>query len=189
MIHPMILTCPNCATRYVVEDADLRADGRLVRCSACSEQWRAYPGDTHDQPGRDHEQGLDAGPIEGLAVAGSPPPAEPRILEPELSQPPAAPASNLAVFPPAETETRELDEEEPDAGEPALVVSPVMPERRRQRRDSTGPIVAVAAVLLILAIAALIAFPHTVVRLTPAAASAYRALGVPVTAPATPRHG
>ena len=185
----MILTCPNCATRYVVEDADLRAEGRLVRCSACSEQWRAYPGDTHDQSGRDHEQAPDAGPSEGLAGGGSPPPAEPPILEPGSFEQPAASAAGQPVSSPAAPGTSEPEESEPDSVEPDLVVSPVMPERRRQRRDSTGPIVAVAAVLLILVIAALIAFPQTVVRLAPAAASSYRALGVPVTAPATPPHG
>lgn len=35
----MILTCPNCATRYLVDPASLGAMGREVRCAKCSHQW------------------------------------------------------------------------------------------------------------------------------------------------------
>jgi predicted Zn finger-like uncharacterized protein len=37
----MILTCPNCASRYVVDDAHLSAGGRMVRCSHCKTAWKA----------------------------------------------------------------------------------------------------------------------------------------------------
>jgi predicted Zn finger-like uncharacterized protein len=39
----MILTCPECATGYFVEDGQIRATGRAVRCAACSHRWTAYP--------------------------------------------------------------------------------------------------------------------------------------------------
>ena len=31
----MILTCPDCATSYFVDDSKIPADGRLVKCASC----------------------------------------------------------------------------------------------------------------------------------------------------------
>jgi predicted Zn finger-like uncharacterized protein len=41
--HVMILTCPECATGYFVEDDQIRAAGRTVRCAACGARWTATP--------------------------------------------------------------------------------------------------------------------------------------------------
>jgi predicted Zn finger-like uncharacterized protein len=39
----MILTCPRCATRYLVGEDEVRPQGRKVKCTACGELWTAWP--------------------------------------------------------------------------------------------------------------------------------------------------
>jgi predicted Zn finger-like uncharacterized protein len=39
----MILTCPACATRYVVDPKAIGASGRTVRCARCHESWHQDP--------------------------------------------------------------------------------------------------------------------------------------------------
>jgi predicted Zn finger-like uncharacterized protein len=39
----MILTCPECATSYFVDDSRVPATGRAVKCSHCGTKWTALP--------------------------------------------------------------------------------------------------------------------------------------------------
>jgi predicted Zn finger-like uncharacterized protein len=39
----MILTCPECATSYFVDDSRISAAGRTVKCSNCGARWTALP--------------------------------------------------------------------------------------------------------------------------------------------------
>ena len=59
----MILSCPNCATQYAIDEAQLGPTGRTVRCAACKNTWRA--------------ERIEA-PIELAPVA---PPPEPRPVK------------------------------------------------------------------------------------------------------------
>ena len=59
----MILTCPECATRYFVADDRVGPEGRTVRCAACGNKWTALPEEPLE---------LAASPEEGaVAVDGS----------------------------------------------------------------------------------------------------------------------
>lgn len=46
----MILTCPSCATRYLIDPSALGEAGRLVRCARCSHSWNERP--PEDMPKR-----------------------------------------------------------------------------------------------------------------------------------------
>ena len=64
----MILTCPECATRYDIDSAKFPAAGRKVRCKKCSHVWF--------QPG-------EGGEIEPVAEPVAAPPAPAPVAEPE----------------------------------------------------------------------------------------------------------
>jgi len=39
----MLLTCSSCNSRYLVNSADLRPTGRIVRCAICGNEWVQEP--------------------------------------------------------------------------------------------------------------------------------------------------
>jgi len=56
----MILTCPNCATQYVVKDGAIPPQGRQVRCASCKHSWHQDA----EAPG-ELEMGPEMQPAEG----------------------------------------------------------------------------------------------------------------------------
>jgi predicted Zn finger-like uncharacterized protein len=75
----MILTCPECATSYFVDDSRISSAGRTVKCSNCGARWTALPG----------------GAIEAPAAAAPPKPAS--------ASPPVAAVDELVVEGPLTT--------------------------------------------------------------------------------------
>ena len=48
----MIISCPSCETRFLLDDADIPAQGRKVRCIKCDHVWhQEEPGLSKDQAG------------------------------------------------------------------------------------------------------------------------------------------
>jgi predicted Zn finger-like uncharacterized protein len=47
----MILTCPECATRYQTDAAQFAPDGRKVRCAKCGHVWHQAPPQPEPEPG------------------------------------------------------------------------------------------------------------------------------------------
>jgi predicted Zn finger-like uncharacterized protein len=67
----MIVTCPVCSTRYLVEARALGATGRLVRCANCAHTW-------HQAPAEDAPLRIDMAPAAADPFAAPAPRAEPR---------------------------------------------------------------------------------------------------------------
>ena len=39
----MIITCTECKKRFEVPDNAIPAEGRIVQCSSCSNEWKQFP--------------------------------------------------------------------------------------------------------------------------------------------------
>jgi predicted Zn finger-like uncharacterized protein len=143
----MILTCPECATSYFVDDARVPAQGRRVRCSSCGHRWTAGPD----------------GPIPDVPVSEAAPPPPP---EPE---PPAVPA-------PADLEIVAV-EEPPPLPPPLRRPAASSRRPVRAERPGGALVWAGLAALVVALIAGVLIFREQVVRLWPSSSAAYAGLG------------
>ena len=39
----MIIQCESCSRKFIVKDADIPSDGRMVQCGYCSVTWHQMP--------------------------------------------------------------------------------------------------------------------------------------------------
>ncbi len=72
----MIVSCPSCATRYLVDPTALGETGRIVRCARCAHTWMEIPPD--DMPLR----------VDVTIAPSEPRPIPPGSNLPALSRPP-----------------------------------------------------------------------------------------------------
>lgn len=191
----MKITCPNCATSYVLPDDAIGADGRDVRCTRCGTSWFA--------------QGSNfAGVDVDAAVAAIDEAAEDWGLDPEITAPdedgfePAEMPAGMVHdgldddgAPPELAGTDPVDDRVP--AETRDIESIARPRRVRVRQvrrriKNTAYLMAVAAFklrryagvavffLAVAAIAALAVKRDQVVRLVPDLGSLYRVVGLDV---------
>ena len=192
----MILTCPRCATRYLVDEAQVWTTGRTVQCEACGQRWRAAgkgarPAPPPPAPEPDPEPQPEP-------EAQAPPPSEPEpepepepIVEPPAPRPDHVGPATPDVEPPVGPVVLEFPSLTPDLSQtpdetaqaPALFRAPA--PRRRARYGSGSPKLglwlALACVIIILVTAAVM-FREAMVEAFPGLAQVYTAIGLPVSA-------
>jgi predicted Zn finger-like uncharacterized protein len=65
----MILTCPECATSYFVDDLRIPRGGRMVKCTSCGNRWRAFQDRSEPEREKPEDEMLVEGPREAPAPA------------------------------------------------------------------------------------------------------------------------
>ncbi|MET0271806.1 MAG: DUF3426 domain-containing protein [Phenylobacterium sp.] len=154
----MILTCPECATSYFVDDARIPPEGRTVKCTSCGNRWKAEK----DEPE----------PAEALLE-----PVAVETPEPEVPEEP----ERIVAEEPAATAADDLEVSGPEpALRPRTAFRPApAPAPKKEAANGVVMWVAMAAVVAAL-IAGAIVFRGQVVRLAPATSGAYSAVGLSV---------
>jgi predicted Zn finger-like uncharacterized protein len=65
----MILTCPECATSYFVDDLRIPRGGRMVKCTSCGNRWRAFQDRSTPEREQPEDEMLVEAPREPPATA------------------------------------------------------------------------------------------------------------------------
>jgi len=147
----MIITCPRCATRYLLEAGVVRPPGRQVRCARCQHTWFQESGAELPKP--------IPVPVEEQAPAG-PVTDKSRMLPPPPGSIPQ-PVPRFEIPPP-----------------PPLTPGPYGDRQRARSRSLAGVMLVLA---IVTGLVALVLFmPNTVAQMWPQSASLYEALGMAV---------
>lgn len=157
----MILTCPQCATRYQADAAKFQPAGRNVRCAKCGHLW-------HQDPPPAEAAAQEAAPE---IAAAPPPPSAPPEPEPvpSFAAPEPPPPPRPQAFAPNPVIAREQAVPVPDA--------PRASSRWPKRFALGAGWIALIAVVLLIGWSAL-AFRNQITTIWPQSASAYAALGM-----------
>jgi predicted Zn finger-like uncharacterized protein len=172
----MILTCPDCQTRYTVNDAALGgAEGRDVRCTKCGKVWHHSP-----------ERAASLEPVAGIATAMAERPTEmaddgptpPRFLPALTPSPPTRPApaiERLRTEPRFEPSPPVIGPPSLDLREPVLNRGPGKAEKpaaARHRRFRIAGLVLTGFMLVLVLLA--IGARDMVMKTWPSTATLYR---------------
>ncbi len=154
----MILTCPECATSYFVEDARIKV-GRQVKCSNCGARWVADAGGE----GETTAAAPAPAPVPKPAPAPAPAPLKSYAVDDVVVEGPETPAEAAAAARAAKA--AKAAKAEPSA-----------------RREANGKVMiwAGSAAIIVALVAAALIFRDQVVRAWPASGKAYTSVGVPV---------
>lgn len=177
----MIITCPECETRYTVKAAAFKAPGRKVRCANCSNEWFQAPPEDAPKPVELEE------PAEETPAPPAPAPEPEPEPEPDAAPEPAAeeaPAVSKPVItrPAAADDASGMKEEEFAPAEEVPAAAPATPAPAPAPRQSRAVLLGWAALILFVAafFGSLLAFRGDVARYWPATASLYNMIGLPV---------
>ena len=162
----MIITCPRCATRYLLEAGVVRPPGRQVRCARCQHMWFQDPAPDLPTPiPVPVEEPVQSGPITDRSrMLGPPPQAEPTLPNLPRFEVPPPPQS----FEPLSVPPEQMTPPQSRYGE----------RRRARSRGMAGLMVVLAALSLFLVI--FLSLPNEIATYWPQTASIYNALGFQV---------
>jgi len=150
----MIVTCPACSTRYVVDPAAIGPRGRTVRCANCGHEWvQTVPEEVLEAQAEAHA----AAPVEEAE------PADAAVRhEAEAEEPPAGDG---------QTEAPRRREQPLPRGNNL----PAVPDRTR-RQWIIGWVAVVAALILLIGV--LVGFRERIMQAWPATIGVYEAIGL-----------
>ena len=154
----MILTCPECSTRYLTKENAIGPNGRTVRCAKCDSTW--FVASEADELSLKDNQAVVEEIVPISAAAGA------TVTTPSRSTIGSAPIATSIV------------PERPGAH--VVMRDKVDQERRRRRLTSVGLIWAVPLALLFVAAILGYVFRQNIVNGIPQTATLYQAIGVDV---------
>ena len=188
----MIITCPECETRYTVKAAAFKAPGRKVRCASCGNEWFQAPPEDAPKPVEIEEPAEDAAaspagaetqPDTQLDTEPDPVPdpgSEPDVAAGETAEAAPAAAKPVITRPAPADDTPPMVEEEfaPETDLPPAAPSAFDATPKTSRAVLFGWVGLIVFVTAFFG--SLAAFRGDVARYWPATASLYNAVGLPV---------
>ena len=168
----MILTCPECATRYLAKDNSIGPNGRTVRCSRCETTW-FVAADSDELALKDNQTET----ITAASAAGGQSLAIPTI--PVLAENESSDTDVKADVRDDSVEMNTTDEIV--KGAHVDIRDRADDQRRRRRLRTVGLIWLIPLLILCMAAGLAYVMRQDIVRKMPATATLYKQLGIEVT--------